>query len=133
MTDLEMAVMVKFLDGDHSTLKALRQQLASCRVDKREFTGAGFYTDFVVDNSVVDQLHGDFNLDEVIAEIDGLKHGAGFVLYVRNGMLQSLEGYSYDEPWPEKISGFKLRFMQGENRDWQALISTLEKQQRKSS
>ena len=28
-----------------------------------------------------------------------MENGAGFVLYIQNGKLEMLEGYSYDEKW----------------------------------
>jgi hypothetical protein len=52
----------------------------------------------------------DFEIRDVGAEINGLKHGAGFTVFVRRGRLVTLEGYSYDEPWPEAIGDFELRY-----------------------
>jgi hypothetical protein len=45
-----------------------------------------------------------------IAEIgvQGLEHGAGRVLFVRDGQLRSLEGYTYGEPWPERPTAVSL-------------------------
>lgn len=34
----------------------------------------------------------------VVAEIEGLKYGMIFVLFLENGFVQFLEGASYDEP-----------------------------------
>ncbi|SMN17490.1 hypothetical protein CRYPA_7 [uncultured Candidatus Thioglobus sp.] len=42
------------------------------------------------------------------AEINDLKYGAGFLLYIENNGLKMLEGYSYDEKWPIKITNFSL-------------------------
>jgi hypothetical protein len=47
-------------------------------------------------------------LGDIGADIPGLAHGAGFVLFVRGGVISMLEGFSYDEKWPESISEFKL-------------------------
>jgi hypothetical protein len=38
----------------------------------------------------------DFKLNNVYAEIDGLQYGAGFLLYIKDGMLDMLEGYCYE-------------------------------------
>lgn len=54
--------------------------------------------------------HSNFYVDGVVAEIAGLEHGAGFVVFVRGGHLDTLEGYSYDEPWPEAIHDFQLSY-----------------------
>ena len=62
---------------------------------------------------------------DVIAEIPGLSGGAGFLLYIENGILDVLEGYSYDEPWPTSTEGFTLRFLKGEERDMESFIREL--------
>jgi hypothetical protein len=40
----------------------------------------------------------------VIARMEGLEHGAGFMLFIDDGVLVMLEGYTYDEPWPQRMS-----------------------------
>jgi hypothetical protein len=55
-------------------------------------------------------------LDDVVATIEGLEHGAGFVLFIENGLLDNLEGFTYDEPWPDRLGGYSLRYM-NEERD----------------
>lgn len=44
------------------------------------------------------------------AVVDGLQYGAGFVIFMRGGRLDILEGYSYGEPWPKEIRGFNLTY-----------------------
>ena len=48
-------------------------------------------------------------LDDVTVEIEGLRHGAGFVLFLGDGLLDMLEGYSYGEPWPSRVGRFSLQ------------------------
>ncbi|HSU05754.1 MAG TPA: hypothetical protein VLI93_09290, partial [Acetobacteraceae bacterium] len=57
--------------------------------------------------------HPTFSFGDIQAMIPGLTFGAGFVLHVRNGAIEFLEGYSYEEPWPESVSGFVLRADEG--------------------
>ncbi|MDZ4155408.1 MAG: hypothetical protein U1E09_02545, partial [Methylococcales bacterium] len=59
---------------------------------------------------------------DVIGEIPELLSGAGFLLYIKNGVLDMLEGYSYDEPWPSSIDTFNLRYVKGEQRDIEAIV-----------
>jgi len=40
------------------------------------------------------------------AKLEGLKLGAGFVLFIRDGLIDTLECYTYDEPWPTYISNY---------------------------
>ena len=82
-------------------------QYNSCRIKSRRFTGHGFFTDFeVADTS--DSL-GDFNetLGALGLDINRLRHGTGYILFVKDGLITCLEGYAYDEPVPEDIFRYK--------------------------
>lgn len=43
-----------------------------------------------------------------MAEIAGLERGVSFVLFVRDGMLDFLEGFTFDEPWPDRIDDYAV-------------------------
>lgn len=47
-------------------------------------------------------------IGEVGAEFPGLQHGAGFLLFIRGGVVTMLERYTYDESWPESTDEFAL-------------------------
>lgn len=112
LTQFEHAVLAKLLDGDHPALPALRAQLRACKVTGREATGHGFFTNLSVDRGVepVPGAVSRMRIADVGADIEGLEHGAGFVLFVTDGFMDFLEGYSYGESWPKAIDGFSLRF-----------------------
>lgn len=110
LSDLERAVLEKLLAGDHPTLVALRAQTEGGRLAGRENTGVGFYCSFEVPPEVPSVSPRDFEVDDVIGELQGLAHGAGFVLFVRDGRIDTLEGFSYDEPWPQQMSEFNLTY-----------------------
>ena len=40
----------------------------------------------------------------------GLEFGAGFLVYIEDGKLHALEGYTYEEPWPASPEPFALRY-----------------------
>lgn len=122
---LEKAVLVKLLEGDIPLLIQLRQQLAGCAVTKREFTGFGFYTTLVVSEDIPRTTDLDIKFGDVVGDIPELRSGAGFLLYVKNGVLDMLEGYSYDERWPSSIRTFSLKYLKGERRDWSGLERSL--------
>jgi hypothetical protein len=110
-TALERAVVEMLLAGDLPALYALRAQFTASRVAKREFTGVGFFTDFDVPASAPQvSANRSLEIGDVEASISGLQHGAGFVLFVRGGVLHTLEGYTYDEQWPAEISSFSLQY-----------------------
>ncbi|MDP1626565.1 hypothetical protein [Parvibaculum sp.] len=111
LNNFENAVLTKLLAGDHPLLIALRSQAERAQLSSRDYTGAGFFCVFTVPSDVTPLArHLDFEFGDVNAQIAGLKHGAGFVVFVRDGRLDMLEGYSYDEPWPEVIGDFELSY-----------------------
>jgi hypothetical protein len=111
LTEFEQAVLDKLLAGDHPVLVILRAQAEEAHVASREYTGAGFFCSFEVPSGTpLVERHLDFHFGDVQAAVDGLEYGAGFVLFVRGGRLDTLEGYSYEEPWPNEIRNFSLRY-----------------------
>lgn len=119
LTCLERDVMdALFAVDNNKTLQILAQQTEKATVGKRDFTGAGFFTHFDVSPDCP-LLVGmpSFTFGDVQAEIDGIAHGAGFLLFVRNGKIDCLEGYTYDEPWPEHIGRYSLSYTHGDKRD----------------
>jgi hypothetical protein len=110
LTDFEQAVLEKLLAGDHAVLAALRAQAARARLTSRENTGVGFHCCLEVPPDVPLVTPADFELGDVDATIEGLEHGAGFLLFVRGGRMTMLEGYSYEEPWPQTIRNVNLSY-----------------------
>jgi len=94
----------------------LRAQAANARLASRENTGVGFFCEFDVPAEVAAVEVPDFTIDDVNGEIQGLAHGAGFVLFIRGGRLKMLEGFSYDEPWPDQVGGFSLSYSDPERK-----------------
>ena len=88
----------------------IKQQYENSAIVNRQFTGAGFYTYFQVNDKSL--LLGDdvnFGLGGIHAKIKGLERGAGFTLEIENGALNNLEGYTYAEgTWPKKITDYQL-------------------------
>lgn len=109
---IEAAVLEMLLAGDHPAATALRPQLGGLRVTSREFSGVGFFTEFAQEG---DPVHAcpplSLAFGDVVAEIDGLPHGAGFVLFVEKGFIVMLEGYTYGgEAWPDDPGRFSLSY-----------------------
>ena len=110
LTPLEQEVLNELLLGDYPPLAELRQQVPVAWVVERELTGVGFFTTLAVprDAARARLPRTDVRLTGADAEIEGLEHGAGFVLYITDGALDVLEGFSYDEPWPDHSDNFKV-------------------------
>jgi len=75
---------------------AIDAQRSVARVTGRNNTGAGSYTTFEVAKSgtVVTVASP---IGNVTARVQGLDHGMGFILWLQNGRLSKLEGYSLEE------------------------------------
>jgi len=110
LTELETAVLDAMLERPGAPFVTLREQLSRAEVSKREFTRVGFFTHFALPEAApVARNVPDATLGaDVAAEIPGLKHGAGFVLFIRGGAITMLEGFTYDEKWPENTAGFRI-------------------------
>lgn len=109
LTALERSVLDALLARPAEPLgRFLRSQAQSVRVVRRELTGVGFFAHLEVPNEAPDPAAGRLVLSGVGAEIEGLDRGAGFVLFVEGGLLDTLEGFTYDEAWPATISKFRI-------------------------
>ena len=109
LSDLEVVVLNRFTEGADPINVCLREQLKTALVWKREFTGVGFFSKLTVDSSTP-ALNDKkpFRLTSVNGTAKGVRHGLSFVLLVTDGRLAELEGFTYDEPWPDPIEDFAL-------------------------
>lgn len=110
LSPLERDVLAAILAPDHPVMNALRRQFERCSVASRETTGVGFFTHLEVPSDVpaAQVKPGRLALGDVTATIAGLEHGAGFVLFVEDGKIKLLEGFSYTEPWTDMNAGYEV-------------------------
>ena len=110
LSPLERDVLATILAREHPVMNALRRQFEGCRVASRKTTGVGFFTTFAIppDIEPAPVRPGTMTLGDVSCDIDGLEHGVGFVLFVQDGVLDVLEGFSYVEPWTAMDAPYKL-------------------------
>jgi hypothetical protein len=118
---MEKEVMMKLLDGDR--LMILRNQYIRALTKKREFSGTGFFTSFEVPKDVKKLKTPKLvQLGDVVAQIMGVKDGVGFVLFIKNGTIDFLEGYVYgDEKWPNEVKEYEVSYLSGIERDMEKL------------
>ena len=102
MNEIEKRALEMLLAGENKALEVLRTQLRTATVASREFTGVGFFTRLAV-SPASPRLEGRRKLaiSDVYAEVNGLAHDAGFVLFVNDGAIDCLECFIVDEHWPE--------------------------------
>ncbi len=103
-TPLEQAVLTAICEMYSSDQAALEAQLSTATLLSRENTGAGFYTRFAVERAASAALTGERSRAGPETKIDGLRHGMGFILWLKEGYADCLEGYSYGE----SITGLAL-------------------------
>jgi hypothetical protein len=102
MNEIERQAMEYLLRGDHPWLALLRDQLRSAAVVNRDLTGVGFFTEFIVPDAVVRISPARrLVIADVYAAVFGLPSPAGFILFVENGALSTLECFIHDDAWPE--------------------------------
>ena len=96
--------------------------------DQRFFVVADSF-EFVVPSEVA-RVPGrpTFRFGDVNGTAENVKHGLGFILFVKDGALASLAGYTYDEPWPNEIGELKLTYSEGPIRNMDKLRKLLHEQ-----
>ena len=109
---LERAVLDKLFAGDHPSFPVLRAQVDRVHVLERIFSGVSFFSDLdVPEDAPVARLKKDAVwFGDVVADFEGLEHGATFVVRIAEGRLEMLEGSTVDEPWPAEGTPFTLRY-----------------------
>ena len=105
ITEFDRTILDALLAGDLLELAILRAQAGVADVRERKMTGVGFFTTFSIppDAPRLD-VAGQRVISGVGAELEGVNHGVGFLLFVRNGQLDVLEGFTFDEPWPTRVA-----------------------------
>jgi hypothetical protein len=103
--------MSALLAGDDSILAILREQFAVATLEGREWTGVGFFTNFAVPATtprVERPRH--FDIEDVDAKIAATR--CGFILFVRDGALSWLEGFTYgDDEWPAEAEPVEWHYL----------------------
>jgi hypothetical protein len=97
LTPLELAVLRAIYEMHLADRAAFEAQVSTATVLRRENTGAGFYTRFAVERASSAPVGGERLRNGPEARIDGLEHGMGFILWLKDGYADCLEGYSYGE------------------------------------
>lgn len=127
LCQLEERAIELLLAGDVPALQVLRNQYRVAKVIDRTLTGAGFFTRFEIPITAprIEQNRRRV-LSDVVADIPGLDYGAGFALFVDDGAISMLEGFTYEEDWPGDVYNSKVHYAKIEGRDLQQVQNILE-------
>jgi hypothetical protein len=118
LNPLERTVLDLLLSRTDEGYAALREQMAVAEVIERRMSGAGFFTTLSVPSdspkapSTVGNPVGQESAyeEDVYADVDGMAHGAGFLLWLDDGQMSQLEGFAYADAWPHEVTGFTVRW-----------------------
>jgi hypothetical protein len=95
----------------HCDDEALVQQLMSAKPRKREFTGVGSFTGLLVPAGMPEarqRVYYDRELPLVVSP--DLEHGAGTVLFCKDGVADVLEFYTFaSDPFPQVLRSWELK------------------------
>jgi hypothetical protein len=111
-TRLELGSLRLLLSSPNCTDEALRAQINQLTIASRELTGAGMVTRFSVPDKSASVFTNKQRFSNLSGQAPSLRLGFGGVLYVEAGKLDSLEFFTYDEPWPAKLDAFSLSLEQ---------------------
>ena len=105
-TELEIAALRSIFSETPELTPALERQLAVATVTERENTGGGFFTTIAVDQNAPSVSVSGVLGYETQARVEGLEHGLGFVLFLKEGrLLGTLEGFTWG---PESTASLDL-------------------------
>lgn len=109
--ELANQVMKMLLSGDEEVLLTLREQYKRAVVVSEENTGVGFFIRYQVDSAIRigEEFKTTFQIGDIDGEIDGIDGAVGFVLFIKDGYLTMLEGYTnVIDKWPEMDTEIKI-------------------------
>ncbi len=115
MEHIELAnrVMEMMLSGEEEILSVLREQYKNASVASEEHDDAGFFINYRVNKEikVMDKYRDTFQIGNVDGTVCGIQGAVGFILFIKNGYLTMLEGYTNGiDRWPEEDSIIKLEY-----------------------
>ena len=104
INEFEKRISIDIIEQYPAYKSKLQAQFEHAVVQKRAFSKYGFSTDYAV-TTTEETLGDDVNLQLGKRQwnINGLQHGSDYILWIKNGFITCLEGFSYNEPWPNEI------------------------------
>ena len=102
--EFEKIIITDIIEQYPEYKQKLQAQFEKITVQKREFSTYGFSTHYEV--TVAEETLGNdknLQLGKCQWSINGLNHGSDYILWIKNGFISCLEGFSYNEPWPNEI------------------------------
>jgi len=105
---LEKKILDKFFSDKDIHLSQDLSVITS--VNEREYTGVGFFTWFNKDKYLKVGKNCERAWEKLGAKINnGIE--TGYIVYVEDGYINCIEGYTYSEKWPEQITNIEFYWL----------------------
>lgn len=104
ISKFEEMIITDIIEHNPDYREILLSQFNAAKVKERKKYERGFCTDYVIDDGV--QTFGDgvdMRLSGSQWNINDVDNGTDYILWVKNGKISSLEGFTYEEKWPDEI------------------------------
>ncbi len=103
LNNLEKAIIKQFLTEKGVSIADDDTFFSDLNVDCRDFSGVGFITNLNKSPKLnVGTSHDSYKWGNLGAKLNS-SIDTGYLLYVENGCLNTIEGYTYTEDWPDDI------------------------------
>ncbi len=103
--EFESIIIEDIINHSPNNKEKLQKQLLSMTVKERKISTYGFSTYFIINNPENVTLGSgiDLKLETDGWKVNSLDRGSGYILWIENGLIHSLEGFSYEEPLQKEI------------------------------
>jgi hypothetical protein len=104
LSPAELRIVRSMLSQEFGLGSSLLEQAADLEVEPRHMTGTGYYAHFQQDEASARAPIANTELSEDYrTRREAPCDAVGFTLFIRNGCLNSFEGYTFgDVAWPEE-------------------------------
>jgi hypothetical protein len=110
--DLDSKIMKMLLEGDDPVLHTLRQQFDVASPIDRKMSGVGFFLTFHVPADAPRlSSSGSFTFGDVGGRLEDQQEDVVFLLHIKDGTINFLEGATYGNSWPEQANVINLSYI----------------------
>ena len=114
LNELEKKLIKEFLKQSGIIIDAERAFFSKITVKERYYTGVGFFTKFHQSDKLrISHEEKTFIWNEGIGAKLNNTVETGYLFYIKMGYLEEIEGFTYDDEWPEKIHSidtYKIKY-----------------------
>lgn len=108
LNDLEKTLIRQFMDRKAVSLQDEESFFSGLNAESRDCTGVGFIVTLKQSEKLkVDDAGESYKWGDLGAKLNS-SLDTGYLFYVENGYLVSIEGYTYAEDWPDSISEIEV-------------------------